>query len=295
MINLLPFQEKFPDEQSCKNHFKKLREINKVKCKKCSSTEHYWLKSKEQWECKKCQFRTTLKSGTILQSSNLTFYTWYKAIFIITQSDKILNSSEVKKILGFKRYEPVWYMMQKIRTLMLVNHNKIMENCDDETCEGILKINNRRIHFGELRKILESFEVEKQSYTYALKVRLGKYERIKIVPYYDFIPLNIKKPIFYSIKHLRGTLDGRKSFFRKIFTINCHQKLSRILDVSKEKNQIAFKKYTKEIYSNWRTVSYKYLQLYLDEIGFSLNYGNKRQKLKVVVDQGIRFNWYNSG
>lgn len=295
MINFLLFQEKFPNDESCKYHFKKLREAHNVKCKKCSSTDHYWLKSKEQWECKKCQFRTTLKSGTILQSSNLNFYTWYKTIFAITQSDKILNSSELKRILGLKRYEPVWYMMHKLRTLMLANHNEIMNSTEEEVALEIFKINNRKVHYGELRRFFESIEIEKQTQTHAIKVRFKKYERVKIIPYYSFIPQKNINKILFSVKHLRGTLDVRKSFFRRIFSINCNQEPSKNLNRSKESNLGTVNFYKKEIYGNWRTVAYKYLQLYFDEISFNLNYNNKREKLQAIIGHGINFDWYNSG
>lgn len=33
--------------------------------KKCGCNEHYWLKNNWQWQFKSCNFRTTLRSGTI--------------------------------------------------------------------------------------------------------------------------------------------------------------------------------------------------------------------------------------
>jgi len=57
--------EKFPDEASCKQKFKEYREQVGVVCPKCGNKEHYWKKDKEQYECKSCKTRTTLKSGTV--------------------------------------------------------------------------------------------------------------------------------------------------------------------------------------------------------------------------------------
>ncbi|HIP36688.1 MAG TPA: IS1595 family transposase, partial [Crocinitomix sp.] len=72
-MNILRFIEQFPTEQSYRNDFKEKREKEDVYCKKCKSKDHYWSSSKEQWQCKNCKFRTTLRSGTIMEHSNLPF------------------------------------------------------------------------------------------------------------------------------------------------------------------------------------------------------------------------------
>ena len=51
-MNLLSFFKEFPDEQSCKEDFINQRMRKGVICQKCNSTDHYWLKSKEQFQCK---------------------------------------------------------------------------------------------------------------------------------------------------------------------------------------------------------------------------------------------------
>ena len=70
------FFNSFSNEQSCREHFLQNRIKEGVICKKCGSGEHYWLRNKEQFECKKCKFRTTLRSGTIMQASKLPFSYW---------------------------------------------------------------------------------------------------------------------------------------------------------------------------------------------------------------------------
>ncbi|MFT6747482.1 MAG: hypothetical protein ACJAZ2_001835, partial [Glaciecola sp.] len=41
----------------------------------------WWLqslleKNREQWECKKCHYRTSLKSGTVMENSKLPYHYW---------------------------------------------------------------------------------------------------------------------------------------------------------------------------------------------------------------------------
>ena len=70
VMNLIKFIESFPDEASCRIKFKEFRDTQGVICRKCGSTDHYWLKTIEKYQCKKCKTRTSLRSGTIMQASD---------------------------------------------------------------------------------------------------------------------------------------------------------------------------------------------------------------------------------
>ena len=131
-MNIFSFTANFNSEQACIAHFKSERDKIGVTCK-CGHTEHYWIKSKLSYQCKKCNSRTSLKSGTILQHSNLPFLVWYKTIFLMTTTKKGFSSKEIQKQLGWKRYEPIWSMVHKIR--------KAMGNRDAKyTLEGMIEM-----------------------------------------------------------------------------------------------------------------------------------------------------------
>ena len=117
-MNLLRFIESFPTEESCKVHFKAQREHEGVKCKRCSSKKHYWLQAKWQWQCVKCSFRTTLRSGTLMESSKLPVRTWYLAMAFMTFSKKGISALELQRQLDHKRYDTVWSLMHRIRKAM---------------------------------------------------------------------------------------------------------------------------------------------------------------------------------
>ena len=117
-MNILRFVEEFPDEQSCITHFKKCREKEGLICKKCNSKDHYWLKNKNQWECKACKFRTTLRSGTIMHGSNLKLRIWYLAMAFMSFSKKGISAKELQRQLGYNRYDTIWLLMHKIRDAM---------------------------------------------------------------------------------------------------------------------------------------------------------------------------------
>lgn len=105
----------FPNELSCRNHFKMERERLGVTCKQCGNKKQYWLASKWQWQCSKCEFRTTLRSGTIMQHSNLPFHKWYLCMALMSFSKKGISALEMQRQLGHKRYETIWRLMHKLR------------------------------------------------------------------------------------------------------------------------------------------------------------------------------------
>ena len=146
-MNLFSFTANFESEESCRLHFKEERDKQGVQCK-CGSKEHFWIKSVWSYECKKCRSRISLRSGTIMQSSNLSFLIWYKTMFLMTATKKGFSSKEIQKQLGLKRYEPVWAMVHKLR--------KAMGNRDARyTLQGM-------IEFDEGYFTVESSEIEQE-------------------------------------------------------------------------------------------------------------------------------------
>jgi DNA-directed RNA polymerase subunit RPC12/RpoP len=117
-MSLLTFIEKFPDEASCRKKFKEYRDKEGIVCKQCGHTRHYWLQGKEQYQCKQCGFRTTLRSGTVMQASKLPFRYWFIAMHLLTSTKKTFSALEFQRQIGHKSYEPIWYMLQKLRSAM---------------------------------------------------------------------------------------------------------------------------------------------------------------------------------
>lgn len=138
-MKLIEFTKHYPDESSCRLAFKKYREKEGVVCSKCGNTTHYWKKKREQWECKKCRHRTTLKSGTVMHHSKLPFQYWFIAMHLITSTKKTFSAKEIQRQLGHKRYEPIWAMMHKIRLVMGMRDAKYKLSEEVELDDGFFK------------------------------------------------------------------------------------------------------------------------------------------------------------
>src|SRR5215211_833476 len=109
-MNILNFNKKFPDEETCRLYLKEKREKEGIICKKCGSEKHYWFANMQLWKCAGCGARLSLRAGTIMEKSHLPVLTWFTCIHLMTSVKKSFSALEMQRQLGLKRYEPVWYM-----------------------------------------------------------------------------------------------------------------------------------------------------------------------------------------
>jgi len=133
-MNILHVIQDFPHEESCIDHFRLNREQHGIICKKCAGQKHYWLKAKSQWHCAQCNFRTTIRSGTVMQGSNLPLRKWYLAMAFMTATKKGVSAKELQRQLQHKRYDTIWSLMHRIR-------NAMGNREDSVTLQGIVQFN----------------------------------------------------------------------------------------------------------------------------------------------------------
>ncbi len=280
-MNILDFIEVFPDETSCRTHFKSQREKEGVICKKCRGSKHYWLKNKGQWQCASCDFRTTLRSGTIMESSKLKIRTWYLAMMFMTYSKKGISASELQRQLNYKRYDTIWLLMQKIRIAMgnrdsLYNLEGMIEFDEGyfgKSTSGKVKLKRGR---GSQKKVnvavmaestpLEDLNTgEKSSHCRYFKMRvLESHEKEEIN--------NVAKEEFENC-HIVFS-DKSNSYVDISDHVDAH-----ISEISTKKTtkttlkwvHIAISNAKRTLLGIYHKIKGKYLQLYLDEFCYKLN------------------------
>ena len=281
-MNLFSFSAHFGTEEDCRNHFKSERDKIGVTCK-CGSTEHFWIKSRLSYECKKCRSRTSLKSGTIMENSNLSFLIWYKTMFLMSVTKKGFSAKEIQKQLGLKRYEPVWAMVHKLR--------KAMGNRDAKyTLEGM-------IEFDEAYFTVESSEIEQEKGIRG-KGAVGKQNvamMAESTPLEDIDSGKKEKQVrFFKAKVLNGhngeeinetikeSIDNQSIVFTDKSTsyvdIADFVELHVMEKSSKETTEetlkwvhIAISNAKRNLLGNYHKIKRKYLQLYLNEFIYKLN------------------------
>jgi hypothetical protein len=287
-MNILEFINEFPDEASCKAHFKIQREHEGVICKKCNCSKHYWLKAKWQWQCSNCNFRTTLRSGTMMEHSNMTFHKWYLAMLFMSFSKKGMSALELQRQLNHSRYESIWFMMQKIRKTMGKRDNMYTLEGSVEFDEGYFeKATSEKVKLKRGRGSQRQANVAVMAESTPLEdIETGKtsnhcrYFKMKVLTTHqgkeieDTIEKNIdEKSIIFS--------DKSTSYIDIAKYVETHIMAKSTKETTKTTLKwvhIAISNAKRTLLGMYHKIKGKYLQLYLDEFCYKLNrryFGNK--------------------
>lgn len=133
---MLDFYLQYPDEASCEKAFRCFREQHGLFCSQCGGLRLGWNPSHKSWTCMDCHHEMTLRSGTVMQGSNLPIRDWFAAIFLLTSAKRAISTSEIQRQLGRKRYQPVWEMVHKLRDIMGKRDDTYCLSGDMEIDEG---------------------------------------------------------------------------------------------------------------------------------------------------------------
>jgi len=115
-------------------------------CEKCGCMDHYFRKTDYKFECKKCHSRKSLRSGKVMEQNNLPFRYWLICIELMTLTRKSFSALEMQRMIGHKRYEPIRYMMHKIRRVMSIRDSKYQLNSCIKFDEGFFeRVDNKEV------------------------------------------------------------------------------------------------------------------------------------------------------
>lgn len=281
-MNIFSFTANFGDEQSCIDHFKSERDKQGVVCKCCGHTEHYWIKSRLSYECKKCRKRMTLKSGTIMQDSNLPFLVWYKTIFLLTATKKGFSSKEIQRHLGLKRYEPVWAMVHKLRKAMGNRDARYTLEGMIEMYEGYFTVEASEIEQskgirgrGAVGKknvaIMAEFTVLEDTKTN--RERQARFFKAKVLDTHKANEINTMIKEFIDDKSIVFT-DKSTSYVDIADFVEVHITEKSDENTTKETLKwvhITISNAKRNFLGNYHKIKGKYLQLYLNEFVYKLN------------------------
>lgn len=307
-MNIIKFIEQFPDETSCKLHFKGVREKQGLTCKKCGCTKHYWLQAKWQWQCSECRFRTTLRSGSMMESAKLPFRTWYLAMAFMSYSKKGISATELQRQIGHKRYEPIWAMMHKIRQAM-GNRDAIYRLSDmiefDEGCFEVeaskqsrdsLKRGRGSQRQANVAVLAESTPLEDMST--GKRSNHCRYFKMKVLD--SYLKEDINKVIQDNINEKTIVFSDKSTSYVNIsdfVEVHIAEKSTRETTTQVLPwVHIAISNAKRTLLGIYHKIKGKYLQLYLDEFCYKLNrryFGEKLfDRLAIAVSNNY---WYNNG
>lgn len=282
-MNLFTFSAHFGDENACRQHFKEERDKIDVVCQRCGCKNHYWIKSRWSYECKSCRSRTSLRSGTIMQGSNLSFLIWYRAMFLMSATKKGFSAKEMQRQLGLKRYEPVWALVHKLRKAMGNREARYTLEGMIEFDEGYFTVESSQVEqakakpgrgaAGKKNVVVMAESTPVENLETGSKSNQVRYFKAKVLDTHSAQEIN---------QTVEENLDDKTIVFSDKSTsyvdIADYVEMHVTEKSSKESTQQTLKwvhifisNAKRNLLGNYHKIKGKYLQLYLDEFVYKLN------------------------
>ncbi|MBS2098874.1 IS1595 family transposase [Carboxylicivirga linearis] len=282
-MNIFSFTAHFSSEEACKEHFKEERDKIGVVCNKCGCTEHYWIKSRWSYECKSCRSRTSLRSGTIMQGSNLSFMIWYKTMFLLTATEKGFSSKEIQRQLGLKRYEPVWAMVHKLRKAMGNRDSRYSLEGMIEMDEGYFTVESTDIEkakgkrgrgaAGKSNVAIMAESTQLEDIETGKKTSQCRYFKAKVLETHKANEINHTVENSFAESSIVFT-DDSSSYIDISDYVELHISEKSSEELTKETLRwvhITISNAKRNLLGNYHKIKGKYLQLYLNEFVYKLN------------------------
>jgi len=116
------FQQQFPTEEAAINFIIDKKFPNKqYVCPKCGCTNDKIYHQKydtRKFYCNNCRSEFSALAGTIFENTHLDLRMWLYAINLVIISRKGISALQLQRELGMKSYKGAWRMMKQIRSAM---------------------------------------------------------------------------------------------------------------------------------------------------------------------------------
>lgn len=304
-LNLLDFGRRFRSEASCIAYLRKEKEATEIICRRCGSKSHYWNSRHLSHDCKKCGHRLPLRVGTLLEGSKLPFRYWIYTLYLMTMTKKGFSALELQRQLGHKRYEPIWAMMHKIRSLLgkaeqskIIGDNVEMKNLVITTISTASKsqteseANGKKNNTKKKRKVRVIARVSEPHKPFK-KLRRTTFRWVRFLVEKEE-QKEAHLTFFSSSARVaqRGILNSRPFFLDTGFLRQFHpEEYERKIPWA-----VALSGNAKRIINGiHHHVGEEYLQNYLDEFSYKTNHRNDGlESFSKVVKVALAGNWWHT-
>jgi transposase-like protein len=152
-ITLMQLADMFPDEETAMRWFEDRLWPNGRHCPRCKGTRTCEASHKKMpYWCSDCRQYFSVKIGTVMQSSKLSYRKWVYAIYLHITSLKGVSSMKLHRDIGV-RQDTAWHLLQRIRKAFDRNDDDLFGGPIevDETYVGGIETNkheHKKLHAG---------------------------------------------------------------------------------------------------------------------------------------------------
>jgi transposase-like protein len=167
----MEFMRHFPDDESCLQWLWRARcseDGEHAYCRKCKQDRSFkrykTAQRRQSWTCTSCGLHVTPTSGTIFQGSSTSLHLWFYASYLMTSTRCGVSAKHLERELGCN-YKTAWRMFNKIRNEVMVD--------DGEPLRGDVEVDEASVD-GKPRKrqgINRQIAIGAPRYSEAAKLR----------------------------------------------------------------------------------------------------------------------------
>lgn len=128
------FATLYGDEERCRALVVSWRWPGGFACPKCGGKAHCIVGRRRLFQCNACRRQTSPMAGTIFNSTKLPLTTWFRAMYLITQTKQGISSIELGRRLGTTQ-TTAWKIKTKLAEVMRIAN-------DAEPLEGRVEMDD---------------------------------------------------------------------------------------------------------------------------------------------------------
>ena len=110
----------YGSEEKCREALVRWRWPDGFVCPKCGGREHCILAHRDLYQCNACRRQTSLTAGTIFDSTKVALTTWFRAMYLITQTKQGISSIELGRRLDVTQ-TTAWKIKTKLAEVMRIS------------------------------------------------------------------------------------------------------------------------------------------------------------------------------
>jgi transposase-like protein len=115
---ILELEERFPNEDACRDYLMQLRWPEGFVCPRCQAKEA-WSATRGRLVCRVCRHQSSVTAGTVFQDTHKPLRLWFRAIWQITSQKTGASAVAVQQVLGLGSYLTAWTWLHKLRRAMV--------------------------------------------------------------------------------------------------------------------------------------------------------------------------------
>ncbi|WP_394767871.1 IS1595 family transposase [Ferruginibacter sp.] len=286
-MNISNFFSQYSTEAECRRFFKSRKEQAGIVCSTCGSLVHYWIEKESRWKCQYCGKSMSLKSGTVMEHSNLGYKVWLWGLYFMSLTKKGFSALEMQRLLNHSRYESIWLMMQKIRIMMGQRDEKYDLDGFIEMDEGFFEGHRKKDEEGLITKPAKELDRQVKAIVAVstTPIVISKHKKGRPVTKPGYLKISIveslcKTDIAYEAEKMLAktadvTTDGKTSY--RVLKGLCKNHRAIVVADKKEVSKIfpwvhtAISNAKKKILGLHHSVKNIYMQNYLNEFCYKFN------------------------